>query len=245
MAAGTDFSWARRAMYAAFVFALAAMLLYPGGTLRDPTTTGYSFSRNFISDLGNTVSFGGQPNNPSAVLAMASAATVVAAILLATIGFVRLLSAARAARTLARAAGVGGAVACLAVVGVALAPGNRSLLLHVLFGQTASGAIGLSALLLALASLRDGRFTKGVPAAWLALAIVVAALFLVRWGGPGITTDEGLVFHVVKQKIVAVVILLIFIYQTRQADRVARATDDRRVAGSPNAATPGAGNSCP
>ncbi len=234
MATGTNFRWARRAMYAAFVLALAAMLLYPGGTLRDPTTTGYSFSRNFISDLANTVSFGGQPNGRSAALAVASAATVLAAILLATIGFVRLYSAERAARRLARAAGVGGAVACLAVVGVALAPGNRSLALHVLFGQTASGAIGLSALLLALASLRDGRFTKGVPAAWLALAIVVAALFLVRWGGPGITTDEGLVFHVVKQKIVAVVILLIFIYQTRRADRVARATDDRRDAGSSN-----------
>jgi len=240
MAAGANFSWARRAMYAAFVFALAAMLLYPGGTLRDPTTIGYSFSRNFISDLGNTVSFGGQPNGASAVLAVASAATVVVAILLATIGFVRLYSATRAARTLARAAGVGGAIACLAVAGVALSPGNRSLALHVLFGQTASGAVGLSALFLALASLRDGRFTRGVPAAWLALAIVVGALFLVRWGGPGITTDEGLVFHVVKQKVVAVVILLIFIYQTRQAERAARTLDSRRVAASRDTALPNA-----
>ncbi len=159
MAAATHFSWARRAMYAGFVFALAAMLVYPGGTLDDPTTTRYSLSHNFISDLANTVSFGGQPNFRSAALAVASAANVFAAILLATIGFVRLYSAAPRARALARAAGVGGAVACLAVIGVAFAPGNRSLALHVFFGQTASAAAGLSAFLLALASWRDRRIS--------------------------------------------------------------------------------------
>lgn len=80
LTAGAHLSWARRAMYAAFAFALAAMLPYPGGTARDPTTTRYSFSRNFISDVANTVSFGGQPNGLSAVLATGSAARACGAV---------------------------------------------------------------------------------------------------------------------------------------------------------------------
>ena len=41
------------------VLNIIAMLSYPGGTFLDDATTGYSFTRNFLSDLGRTLSYDG------------------------------------------------------------------------------------------------------------------------------------------------------------------------------------------
>ena len=50
------------------VLTLVAMWFYPGGTVGDPDTVGYSFFRNFFSDLGRTASRLGTPNTVSAIL---------------------------------------------------------------------------------------------------------------------------------------------------------------------------------
>jgi len=44
------------------VFNLLAMFTYPGGTLHDPFTLGYSFFNNFLSDLGRFNSWNQSPN---------------------------------------------------------------------------------------------------------------------------------------------------------------------------------------
>jgi len=72
MARLTIFTLARWASIASVALAGIAMLLYPGGTLHDPSTTGYSFFQNFLSDLGGTVAWGGQPNYLSAFLFVTS-----------------------------------------------------------------------------------------------------------------------------------------------------------------------------
>ena len=38
------------------------MFFYPGGNINDPHQIGYSFSYNFFSDLGTTISYSGQDN---------------------------------------------------------------------------------------------------------------------------------------------------------------------------------------
>jgi hypothetical protein len=43
------------------VLTVAAMLAYPGGTATDPTTSGYSFFANVLSELGMTRTYAGQP----------------------------------------------------------------------------------------------------------------------------------------------------------------------------------------
>ncbi len=47
---------------------LLAMAFYPGGTHRDPSAVGYTFSENYISDLGRVLSWSGKPNTTSRVL---------------------------------------------------------------------------------------------------------------------------------------------------------------------------------
>ncbi len=44
------------------LFTILGMVFYAGGTYNDPTTPGYSFFANFISDIGRTVSHSGDSN---------------------------------------------------------------------------------------------------------------------------------------------------------------------------------------
>ena len=41
-----------------------AILFFKGGTVNDPTTVGYSFYKNFISELGAFTAHNGEFNNP-------------------------------------------------------------------------------------------------------------------------------------------------------------------------------------
>jgi hypothetical protein len=86
-----------------------AMLLYPGGTIRDPSTSGYSFFQNFLSDLGRTVAWGGQPNYRSAFLFVTSFVILALALAGSFVVFIRLFSSSRNARYSARTAGADGA----------------------------------------------------------------------------------------------------------------------------------------
>jgi hypothetical membrane protein len=51
-----------------FCLLLLAMAFYPGGTHLDPSAVGYTFSGNYISDLGRVFSWSGEPNTTSRVL---------------------------------------------------------------------------------------------------------------------------------------------------------------------------------
>jgi len=219
MARLTIFTLARWASVASVALACMAMLLYPGGTIRDPSTSGYSFFQNFLSDLGSTVAWGGQPNYRSAILFVTSFVILALALAGSFVAFVRLFSSSRNPRYSAHTAGAAGVLSCVGLIGAALTPGNRFLTLHLEFALLAIGASLVASLLFALATSQDDRFPRGVPFAWLALTLVLATLFSMRWG-PGLTTDQGLAIQVTAQKIAAIAILAIFIYQSYEADRI-------------------------
>ena len=220
----TIFKLARWASFASVVLAGMAMLLYPGGTARDPSTSGYSFFQNFLSDLGTTVAWGGQPNYLSAFLFMASFTLLALALVGGSVAFVRLYSSSRHQRYLARTAGAAGVISCVGLIGAALTPANRFLAFHLKFALLALGAAQVASLLFALATARDDRFPRRVAVAWLAVTLVLAALFSMWWG-PEITTDQGLTIQVTVQKMVAIAIVIIFIYQSHEADRVVTRND--------------------
>ena len=54
------------------ILTVIAMLIYPGGTQTDPSSEGYSFWRNFFSELGMTVTESGASNPIGAVLFFAA-----------------------------------------------------------------------------------------------------------------------------------------------------------------------------
>ena len=50
------------------VLNILAMLLYPGGNINNPDQIGYSFSNNFFSDLGMSISHSNENNIISCLL---------------------------------------------------------------------------------------------------------------------------------------------------------------------------------
>ena len=58
----------RQVLWLFIILNIAAMLFYPGSTYRDNLTTGYSFTENFLSDLGRTHTFSDDNNFFSAQL---------------------------------------------------------------------------------------------------------------------------------------------------------------------------------
>jgi hypothetical membrane protein len=196
------------------------MLVYPGGTVRDPLASGYSFFRNFLSDLGRKVAFGGRPNNLAAHLSLAGFAIMASALVGCVLRVVGLCSSSRRQRHLVRAAAALGGLAGVCLFGVALAPADRFPAPHLQLASVALGVSPIMCILFGLASASDHRFPKGVVVAWMALAAVVGALFSTRWWGLGIDTDLGLVIGATAQKIGPITALTIVIYLTYQADRV-------------------------
>ncbi len=216
----TVFRAGRWAAGFAATLAVIAMLIYPGGTLRDHTTRGYSFFHNFLSDLGSTVTFSGQPNSLGALLFVASLAILVLGLGASLAGLVRLFTGDPATRNLARAAGAVGALVCASFLGVAMTPENRFLALHIQFTLWAFRLFPIVPLLLTVATARSGSFPRRSTIAWLLLTCILAAYVVDLQFGPRVSTNYGLAFQVTAQKIVAVASVLIIVYQGVQADHL-------------------------
>lgn len=205
-----------------------AIVQYPGGTRVDHSAAGYSLARNFLSDLGMTVAYGGKTNTLSALLFTAALATVVLGLGATLVGFARLHSRAAVPRWLAASAGAAGLVVCAALIGVALTPENRALSLHIQLTGLAFRVFPAVPLLLATASLHDSNVPRRLAFVWASFAIVLLSyLCLIGWGPP-IETPTGLVVQVIAQKVVAITAVAIVVYQGWEAERILVANLERR-----------------
>ena len=138
------------------------------------------------------------------------------------IGLVRMHSQSPASRWFARVAGIVGLLVCAAFTGVALTPENRVMALHVHFTFLAFRIFPAATLLLALASRADTRFPRRMMIGWMLLsAALIVYVGTLEWG-PSLSTPRGLMTAVIAQKIIAVIAILILLYQSREADRLSK-----------------------
>jgi Protein of unknown function (DUF998) len=179
-------------------------------------TTGYSVSQNFLSDLGMTVTHGGQANRFGAGAFSASFVLLAISIVGCALGFVRFHSTAPQARSLATAGGIGVLMVSAGLLGAAVSPADVSPTVHMRSAQLASAIAPVAVLLFAAASASDSRLPRRVSAVWVVLAVTVAVWFAMRWG-PGVDTDLGLTIQATVQKCVAIVIVGGLVYQTSHA----------------------------
>jgi hypothetical protein len=199
---------------------LGAMLVYPGGTFRDPSTSRYSVFNNFLSDLGMTVAHDGRSNRLGASLFVLALIIVVIGLGASLVGLVKLHSESPEARPFALAGAVVGMVVSLAFAGVALTPENKVLDLHIWLTRFAFRLFPLVSLLFVLASLRSGGLPRRITLAWAALTIVLTAYVIMLGWGPNVATPAGLTAHVVAQKVVAVMAVIVFFFLCTEAKRV-------------------------
>lgn len=136
-----------------FVLTTIAMLLYPGGTLTNPHSHGYSFFMNFLSDLGRFSALSGQSNLVSMVLFMTALSLGALGIALFFIAFTQLFTASSIALRLSRLGAGCGLVASACFLGVAGVPLDLNEQVHYLFLDAAFVSFFVAFLLIFLAVL--------------------------------------------------------------------------------------------
>ena len=137
------------------VLTVLAMLFYAGGTLIDPTTTGYSFTTNFLSELGITTTRAGRANTVSAVLWFTALTMAGVGLMLFSLAFRRFFVRSRWGRTLSTIGSLLGLIAGIGFVGVALAPANVRLQAHMAWLMVAFVAFPFAVVCYAVAILRE------------------------------------------------------------------------------------------
>ena len=232
----SSFDLARRALWTVAVattIAIGAMLRYPGGTPLDATTPGYSFTHNFLSDLGMTVAYNHAPNRLGATLFAVSLLLLVVGLGSVVVDIARFLSVDAASRRWARLAAVALLAVCVSFAGVAVTPENRLMPLHVSFTIWAWRLVPAVSLFLGLASRHNVRLRPRAALAWFGAAISLAAYAALMSWGPSVAQADGLLAQVIAQKAATVVLvaaLLIVSGEVERANRVQKAAAAGTVA---------------
>ena len=218
----SPFQRARWSVFVAFICGAVAMLLYPGGTPLSRTTSGYSLTQNFLSDLGMTVAYDGRPNTIGAVLFVVSLLVLIVGLGGSLLEFVRLNSTTSGARVWARAAAVAAVLSAMSFVGVAFTPENSAMSLHVNFTLFAFRVLPIAAICMGIATTQSGAFPRRVAVTWALTAVALMAYVGLLNFGPEGDTVSGLRVYVVAQKLITVIVAGAVFYLSFDGDRTRR-----------------------
>jgi hypothetical protein len=214
--------WLARFGVCGFVLlTIASVGFYPGGTYRDRATVGYSFTRNFLSDLGMPRSWDGQANLAGAALFVSAEVLLACALVAFFVAFVRLSSESPRGRAWSRAAAFASIVVFAAIVVASVTPANRFQMIHVeaalLVFRASLGATAC----LAVAIARDGRFrTAAVVAAVLLPVALTIYVGVLEFGPSARRSDAGLMVQATAQKAVVTVLLPGIAFLSAEATRL-------------------------
>ena len=203
----------------AIALAAIAIARYPGGTYRDHSVAGYSPFQNFLSDLGMTVAYDGAPNRLGSACFIASLVLLVVGLGGCVVGFYRQYSGDASSRGLSRAAAFVALLVCLAFVGVAVTPENLVLGLHIQLTFFAFRAFLVAAALFTLAARAYPLAPRRVWLGWSILAVALAIYVWIQGWGPHVRDPGGLETQVIAQKAIAIIAILVMLYQSIEADK--------------------------
>lgn len=215
------------------ILTAVAMLLYPGGTIVDPTATGYHFFENYLSDLGLTRSRSGAANGPTMLLFIVALVSVALALGVFFLAFTRLCAAAPRALRLSRRAALVGAITCVSFIGVAGTPRDLAYPEHVAFELLAFPSF-LAAVVVEIAALRalEHAAPPGLPRRFLwvfvGFAVALAAYLVLLAFGPPDTTLVGERIQVTGQKVIVYAAIAMVLLQSGQARRLASRPSEPR-----------------
>ena len=212
-----------------FLLTATAMVLYPGGTATDSTSQGYSFFRNFFSDLGMTRTPSGSPNYISQTLLTFALTTVGVGLAIFFLALVRFFVGSRSGRWLSGLASLFGIITGICFIGVAFTPWNLYLQAHNQFVHWAFRAFLAAVLLDAIAVFGEKSLPKQMAWVFIAFAVLLGAYILLLTIGPSPLTPEGLVVQATGQKIIAYASIVTILIQALTAHRIS--LDDRRSLG--------------
>ena len=205
------------------VLTVIAMLFYPGGTMTNPTASGYSFFANVLSELGMTYTYAGQPNTLSRVLFTAALSSTGAGLAAFFLAFRQFFVVSRSGRVLSGIGSVFGLVCAISLVGAAFTPIDVHEQWHFGLVTCALGAFAAAAVLYASAIRRERDYPDRFALVFNVFGLLLLIyLFLVMLGPPR-SAPEGMMLQATAQKIVVYASVISVFIQALGARKLARA----------------------
>ncbi|MCB0587791.1 MAG: hypothetical protein KDD06_21040 [Phaeodactylibacter sp.] len=196
-----------------FVLSSWAMAEYPGGTIHDRASVGYSFWYNYFSDLGRTRSWNGAPNELSSRLFEAGLLTVGISLGAYFLVLPTIFRKAEA-RFLAVVASALGLMAAMSYIGIALNPLNVNYRMHTIFVRAGFIAFLVMSLFYTLAILSEPGYPNHYARAFGLFSLLLGLQVVIMLFGPRAWTSPGaLLLQASAQKVVVYAEMLCMVYQ--------------------------------
>ena len=190
---------------------ILAMIIYAGGTINDPESMGYSFTRNFFSDLGKFTT----ENIISAMMFNLSLIVCGWSFAAYFFYFTKLFNQNTIIHILAKVGSFAGIIGALCFIGVGLTPHNLFLDYHIVFVNWAFRSFLLAGILLSVVLYKDNRFENIFAMGYFIFAILTFLYVLVLEFAPNPKiSDFSLIFNVIAQKIIVFTFITSILYQT-------------------------------
>jgi hypothetical protein len=187
------------------------MIIYAGGTINDPESMGYSFTRNFFSDLGKFTT----ENIISAMMFNLSLIVCGWSFAAYFFYFTKLFNQNTIIHILAKVGSFSGIIGALCFIGVGLTPHNLFLDYHIVFVNWAFRSFLLAGISLSVVLYKDNRFENRFAMGYFIFAILTFLYVLVLEFAPDPKiSDFALIFNVIAQKIIIFAFIFSILYQS-------------------------------
>lgn len=203
------------------VLTIVAMVFYSGGTLIDSTTSGYSLTTNYFSDLGLTRSHARQPNTVSAILFIAALTMAGTGLILFFFAFPQFFFGSRWAKLLSVTGSTFGVIAGLCFIRVALMPANLYLGPHITIMMRSFGVFAVAAICYTIAIFRQRDYPNAFGFVFVASAVLLALYVVLLTAGPPHNSPEGIMIQAIGQKIIVYASVVSVFVQAYVAKRIA------------------------
>ena len=185
------------------IFTLVAMLTYAGGWVEKPTARGYSFTQNFLSNLGTLTALSGKPNWISAALFFIALAGAGACLVIFFTIFRRFFRHSLMQNVLSLLGSIVGVLAGINFMGIAFAPADVAKAAHIQFVMWAFRLFPLAVLCYLPVMFADRQYPKFFAWVFTVFCLLLIGYFLLLTNGPSLSSPQGLVVQVVGQKVIA------------------------------------------
>lgn len=195
-----------------FFFFAISIFFYSGGTINDPNTLGYSFSRNFFSDLGIV-----DKDNMISVVFFALALLICG--LTFTIYYYNFLSFFTNEtfdHTMGRFGCLVGILGAIFFIIVGFTPHNYVIDPHVFVVKWAFRCFLITSISFTYVFFKDDRFSTQYGIGYILFAIFILFYILIMEFGPDPNSgkDFDLIFNVISQKIIVLIFALSILFQS-------------------------------
>ena len=189
-------------------FIVIGIIKYPGSTYLDNTTIGYYFFKNFLSDLGRTVTFNGVTNFYSSFFF--NNALCIAGLLFSV--FYYFLPKFFQQENFFKISIIGstfGILSCLCFIGTGLTPADLNLDAHIFFSNYLFYLSFPATLIYSYVIIRSHKINTLYGIGYFAFAIsLVSYIFILEFGPAPKESHFGLVFQATSQKIITICFVL-------------------------------------